>query len=87
MTLSPELLSEWIDAFPITVHVSHHVDHVYSTITPGQSKQKQHKEEQQHRRVMDAQDRALIDAEVEKYPHPLEDHRPHLYNPVTGECG
>jgi hypothetical protein len=34
---------------------------------------------------LDANDRALIDAEVEKYPHPLEDHRPHLYNPVTGQ--
>ena len=22
---------------------------------------------------------------MEKYPHPLEDHRPHLYNPVTGK--
>ena len=30
---------------------------------------------------MDAHDRSLIDAEVEKYPHPLEDSRPHL---VTG---
>lgn len=24
-------------------------------------------------------------AEVERYPHPLEDHRPHLYNLVTGQ--
>ena len=23
--------------------------------------------------------------EVQKYPHPLEDHRPYLYNPVTGQ--
>ena len=30
-------------------------------------------------------DRGLIEAEVEKYPHPLEDHRPHLYNPVSGQ--
>ncbi len=34
---------------------------------------------------MDAHDRDLIIAEAEKYPHPLEDHRPHLYNPVTGQ--
>ena len=85
MTLSPELVSEWIDAFPITVHVSHNVDYVYSTSTPGQFKQKQHKEEQKHRCFVDAQDRSLIAAEVEKYPHPLEDNRPHLYNPVSGQ--
>ena len=45
MTLSPELVSEWIDAFPITVHVSHNVEYMYSTSTPGQLKQKQHKED------------------------------------------
>ena len=54
MTLSPELVSEWIDAFPITVHVSHNVDYVYSTSTPGQFKQKQHKEELKHRCFVDA---------------------------------
>lgn len=85
MTLSPELVSEWIDAFPITVHVSEHVDHIYSTSAPGQSVKNKHKEELKHRRVLDAYDRDLIAAEVEKYPHPLEDHRPHLYNPVTGQ--
>ena len=36
MTLSPELVCEWIDALPITVHVSDHVDHVYSRYTSGQ---------------------------------------------------
>ena len=34
---------------------------------------------------MDAKDRELVAAELEKYPHPLEDERPHLYNPVTGQ--
>ena len=42
---------------------------------------KKHKEEQKYRHVMDAQDWGLIDAEVEKYPHPFDDQRPHLYNP------
>ncbi len=28
---------------------------------------------------------AIVEAEVEKYPHPLEVHRPILYNPVTGQ--
>ena len=30
-TLSAELVAEWIDAFPITVHVSDRVDHIYMT--------------------------------------------------------
>jgi len=33
MTLSPELVSEWIDAFPITVYVSQAVDTMYSSHT------------------------------------------------------
>ena len=41
-------------------------------------------EEQRHQRVLDADDRALVDKEVAKHPHPLEDKRSHLYNPVTG---
>ena len=84
MTLSAELI-EWIDAFPVTVHVSDRVCHIYSDDHPGQAAANQHKEELRHRRVIDADERRLIDAEVEKYPHPLEDHRPHLYNPVTGK--
>ncbi len=31
MGLTVELVSEWIDAFPITVHMSDHVDYIYST--------------------------------------------------------
>ena len=34
---------------------------------------------------MDAEDQSMIAAEVEKYPHPLEDSKIHLYNPVTGQ--
>lgn len=75
-----ELVSEWIDAFPITVYVSDRVDYIYSTNIPGQSSLKQHKEELKHRRVLDAYDRDLIDAEVKKYPHPLEENHLHLYN-------
>lgn len=84
MTLSSELVCEWIDAFPITVHVSDCMDYIYY-YTPGQSARKQHKEELRHRRVLDACDRGLIDAEVERYPHPLEDNRPYLYNPISGQ--
>ena len=46
MTLSAELVSEWIDAFPITTHVSDHLDVIYSTDQAGKSSesQKYHKE-------------------------------------------
>ncbi len=85
MNLSVELVSEWIDAFPITVHMSVHVNYIYSTYTPEQSAQQQHKEELKHQYILDAYDQDLIEAEVEKYTHPLEDHPPHLYNPITGQ--
>lgn len=65
MTLSSELVSEWIDSFPISVHVSDRIDHIYGenrTNTP----QKQHKEELRHRRLLDADYRNKILAEVKK---------------------
>ena len=85
MTLSPELVCEWIDAFPITVHVTDQVDCISSAYAPCQFAHKQHKEEQRHGRVLDADERALVDKEMTKHPHPLEDKRSHLYNHVTGQ--
>ncbi len=85
MSLSAGLVSEWIGAFPITVHMSDHVDYIYSTYTPEQSAQQQHKEKLKHQHILDPYDQGLIEAEVEKYPHPPEDHWPHLNNPVTGQ--
>ena len=35
--------------------------------------------------MLDADDHALVDKEVANHPHPLEDKRSHLYNPVTGQ--
>ncbi len=35
--------------------------------------------------MLDGDDRALVDKEVAKHRHPLEDKRSHLYNPVTGQ--
>ena len=61
------------------------MEYIYTDDTPDQNRQKQHKEESKHRRALDAHDRGLVVAEMEKYPHPLADHRPHLYNPVTGQ--
>ena len=68
----------------MTVHVSDRVDYIYTANPPGQSTQKQHKEELPHRRIIDAADRCLIAVAVAKYPHPLEHQRPHLYNQVKG---
>ena len=78
MTLYTELVSEWIDSFPITAYVSDRMDHIYADHIPVVSSQKQHKEEFKHRRILDAYDRNLIYAEVEKYPHPLEDDCPNF---------
>jgi len=78
------LSAEWIDVFSMIVHLSNRLDYIYTANPPGQSTQKQHKEELPHHRVIDAADRCLIAVAVEKYPQPLEHQRPHLYTPVTG---
>ena len=65
MTLAPELVSEWIDAFPITAHVSDQLDGMYCCDDkPGKSERKFHKEELKHRRALDAHDRDLICAKM-----------------------
>ena len=85
MTQSADLVSEWINAFPITCTVFDQLDSIYSDSEPGCSSQKLHKEEMKYRRTLDSKDQVLVCAEVDKYPHPLEDNQPHLYNPVTGQ--
>jgi hypothetical protein len=44
-----------------------------------------HVKEVKHRRIRVASDGERISNEMEKYPHPLDDHRPHLHNPSTGQ--
>ena len=44
MTLSAELVSVWINAFPITCTVSDRLDSIYSDSEPGFLSQKMHKE-------------------------------------------
>ena len=51
MTLYAELVSEWIDSFPITAHVSDRMDYSYADHIPVVSSQKQHKEEFEHRHI------------------------------------
>ena len=88
IVLSAELVSQWIDAFQVTVHVhvSDRVDYIYMDTAnlPGQSQTTQIKEELPHRRVIDAADSCLIVVAVEKYPHTLEHQRPYLHSPVMG---
>ena len=62
------------------MHVSDHVMHIYPDEPPGW---KQHTEDLKH--ICNADDKGLIDAEVEKCPHPLEVQLPHLYNILTGK--
>ena len=45
MTLYAELVSEWMDSFPIMAHVSDRMDHIYADHIPVVSSQNQHKEE------------------------------------------
>ena len=86
ITLSADLVGEWIDAFPITAHVSDRLNHIfYYDSGATKSTQREHKGELKHRRALDAHDRDLIYAEVDKYPHPLENNRPFLYYPVSGQ--
>ena len=61
MTLSADLVFEWINAFPITVHLSDRLDNVYSDSLPESLPQKQHKEELKHRQTLDTRDRGLIE--------------------------
>jgi hypothetical protein len=68
MTLIPELVSEWINAYPITVHVADRVDYIYSHDVPAEAKIKKHKEELPHRQELDNKDRKLVCGEFEKIP-------------------
>ena len=58
-------MTEWIDAFPITVHLTDRMDNIYSVDASEQAEQRKHTEKLPHRRKLDADDRGLIDAEVE----------------------
>ena len=66
------------DAFPITVHELQAVDTMYSSHAPELNTRRS-------RNIDISEDQSMIAAEVEKYPHPLEDNKFHLYNPVTDQ--
>jgi hypothetical protein len=85
ITLSPELVTEWIDAFPISVYLSDVMDHLYSEYLPDLSVSTKHKEEGGKRRRLDCDDRELIAAELSKHSHPLSVKSDVLYNIVNGQ--
>jgi len=85
MTLSPELVTEWIDSFPISVYLSDAMEHMYSEKVPIASLQTKHKEEGMKRRKLDVDDRNLIAAELAKHSHPLAVESDVLYNIVNGK--
>ena len=94
MTLSPEMVEEWINSFPVTAYLSDTMAHIYPNppvkenedqAAPSTTKTgPRHKEEGRKRREMDADDRRRILLELSKMSHPLENQSPHLYNIANG---
>ncbi|KAG1662802.1 hypothetical protein GQR58_020746 [Nymphon striatum] len=85
MTLSPELVTEWIDSFPISVYLSDAMEHLYSDQTPKSSPQTKHKEEGVEWQKLDLDDREKISLELAKHSHSMTVHSKILYNIVNGQ--
>lgn len=85
MTLSPELVTEWIDAFPISVYLSDTMDHLYSEHSQDTLTQARHKEEGPKRQKLDTDDRGRISTELSNHSHPLIIESEVLYNIVNGQ--
>ena len=83
--LSPELVAEWIDSFPISVYVSDAMELMYSQSDqlPNSSSHTKHKEEGIKRRKLDFDDRENISPELAKHSHPLTIQSEVLYNIVN----
>ena len=87
MTLSPELVTEWIYSFPISVYVSDAMESMYTQADqlPNTSSQTKHKEGGNKRRKLDFDDRETISSELAKHSHPLTNPCEVLYNSVIGQ--
>ena len=87
MTLSPELVTEWIDSFPISVYISDAMESMYSQADqlPKDSSQTKHKEEGNKRRKLDFDDRETISSELAKHSHLLTNPCEVLYNIANGQ--
>ena len=88
MTLSPDMVTEWIDSFPLTAYISDTMDHIYPEPTVEENtyrnSEPRHKEEGQKRKMMDRDDRRRISLELSRMSHPLENRSPNLYNIANG---
>ena len=86
MTLSLEMIAEWIDSFPITAYFSDTMEHLYAVPADASETRNvpRHKEEGQRWREIDADDRRRISIELSKMSHPIEDQSSHLYNIASG---
>lgn len=94
ITLSPEMVAEWIDSFPVTAYISDTMAHIYPDSSTTESEDQaassttnsgpRHKEEGKKRRELDADDRRRISVELSKMSHPLEHPSTHLYNIANG---
>ena len=89
ITLSPELVTEWIDSFPISVYVSDAMEYMYSQADqlPNSSSQTKNKEEGNKRRKLDFDDRETVSSELAKHSHPGTVQSEVLYNIVNGQVG
>ncbi|KAG1713969.1 hypothetical protein GQR58_002027 [Nymphon striatum] len=85
ITLSPELVIEWIDSFPISVYLSDAMEHLYSDQSPKSSPQTKHKEENVEWQKLDLDDREKISLELAKHSHSMTVHSKILYNIVNGQ--
>ena len=78
MTLSPELVTEWIDSFPISVYLFDALEHMSSEKPTSVTAPSKHKEEGGKRRQLDSDDRHMIS-------HPLSVESDVIYNIVNGQ--
>nr|CAD7452893.1 unnamed protein product [Timema tahoe] len=60
MHLSAEFVTEWNDAFPITLHLADRMGNIYCADPSRQSVQKQNTKELKHRRVLGAEDLIVL---------------------------
>ena len=85
MTLSSELVTEWINAFPISAYLSDDMDVGYTEEAPSLKVEAKHKEEGWKRRNLDADDRKRIADELSKHSHSLDVDSNALYNIANGQ--
>ena len=85
MTLSNELVTEWINAFPVMAHMSDAMDSLYSEESTDNFSQTKHKEEGSKWQKLDSENLQKIASKLAKHSHPLTVDSPVLYNIINGQ--